>query len=83
MVSAMIARSHAGGMRRTHGSQSIPSSDRDHADVEAEQRHQGEEAEIRLGRLGGGADLVRERAAGRGQQHDLVGLALDPRLADA
>ena len=47
-----------------------------------EQRHQAEEAGVVGGRLHRRGDLVRDRGAGRGDERDLVGLALDPRLAD-
>ena len=55
---------------------------RDDADVEPEQRHEAEEPEVGARGLDRGGDLVRERRAGRGQQADLVGLALDPRVGD-
>ena len=59
-----------------------PERDRDDADVDAEQRHQAEEADVGRRRLDGGGDLVRDRRAGARQQRDLVRLALDPRLLD-
>ena len=58
-----------------------PERDRDHPDVDAEQRHQPEEREVARRGLDGDRDLVGDRATRRGQQDDLVGLALDPRLA--
>ena len=57
--------------------------DRDHADVDPEQRHQPEEPDVGRGRLDRDRDLVHDRPAGGGHQRDLVGLALDPRLRDA
>ena len=74
----------AGGMRRIHGSHSMPERDRDHADVDAEQRHQPEEGR---GPSSGVSTATGISCAivppGRGEQRDLVGLALDPRLLDA
>ena len=59
-----------------------PERDRDHADVDPQQREQPEERQPGLGRLDGGRDLVHDRRAGRGEQRDLVGLALHPGLLD-
>ncbi len=59
-----------------------PQRDRDHADVDAEQRHQPEERQVVGRRLDRHRDLVRDRPAGRREQGDLVRLALDPRLLD-
>ena len=59
-----------------------PERDRDHAHVDAQQRHQPEEPGVGGRRLDRDRDLVHDRPAGRGDQRDLVGLALDPRLDD-
>ena len=57
--------------------------DRDDADVDPEQGHQPEEGQV-VGRRGHGrGDLVGDRAARARDERDLVGLALDPRLAHA
>ena len=70
-------------MRRIHGSQSMPSATGITPDVDAEQRHQAEEGEVGVRGRDRDGDLVRDRPAGRGEQRDLVGLALDPRLLRA
>ncbi len=53
---------------------------RDHADVEADQRHQAVEADVGVGGLRGHVDRGVDRPAGGGQEPDLVALALDPRV---
>ena len=59
-----------------------PDRHRDDPDVEADQPHQAVEAGVRLGRLRGHLDRRVDGAAGRREQDDLVGLALDPRIVD-
>ena len=59
-----------------------PERDRHDAHVEPEQRHQPVEAEVGVGRLDRHRDLVRDRRAGRGHELHLVGVALDPVVAD-
>ena len=56
--------------------------DRDHADVDAEQRHQAEEAGVGLGGFRRDRDRGVDRATGGGEHEDLVGLALDPGIGD-
>ena len=60
-----------------------PEADRDHADVDPQQRHQAVEARVGLRRLaprpGSSASIV---AAGGGEDEDLVGLAFDPGVGD-
>ena len=48
-MKASRPRISCGPTRRSSGNQIIPIADRDHADVDAEQGHQPEEAEIDLG----------------------------------
>ncbi len=59
-----------------------PERDGHDAHVEPEQGHQPVEAESVLGRLDGHRDLMRDRRARRGQEQHLVGIALDPVVAD-
>ena len=68
--------------RAQPGQPEHPDRDRDHPDVEADQRHQAVEAEVGVGRLDGRLDLVADRGAGGGEQHHLVALALDPGVDD-
>ena len=74
-VQRSVDRAHPGQPEHADG-------DRDHADVDADQRHQAVEAEVGGRALGRGGDLVRHGRAGRGHQHQLVPLPLDPRVAD-
>ena len=82
-VNAITARSHARRDAADPRQPEHPQCDRDHAHVHAEQRHQAEEREVCCRGLDCHRDLVRDRPPGRGEQHDLVRLALDPRLRDA
>ena len=59
-----------------------PEADGDHADVDAEQGHQPEEARIGLRGLDGDVDLVLDRRARRGQDRDQVRGALLPGVVE-
>ena len=65
-----------------HRQEQHPEDHRDHADVDAEQGHQPEEAAVGLGRLDRDGDLVVDRRPGRGEHRDRVGLALLPRVVE-
>ena len=68
-------------MRRSNGSQSMPSVTGMTPTYRPISAIRPKNDEVGGGRLDRGVDRVRDRPAGRGQQPDLVGLALDPRIA--
>ena len=57
-----------------------PDRHRDHADVDADQRHQAVEVEVGVRRLDRRLDRVVDRRPRGGEQHDFVVLSLDPRV---